>query len=221
MINEQDKQAILNGAYGIARNGIKVKFIGFNDDDLFPYKFAYYNDDDTVKHIANVTSDFNYYSDRDREDSLDIVGLYVNKPEPFDLKRALDGESLLDLRNNEKCWLYKSHKNGDLITEYENTHSHLENIEPLKYLRNDLDLSKCFGMWKEPKPVSNTVTLTLPCPLKEPKDGMWFIQDSRIIKSSYTKKNPSHSQVMLDDGFYFATKEDAQMWLDAMKNNRK
>ena len=140
----------------------------------------------------------------------------------------MDGESLLDLRNNEKCWLYKSHKNGDLITEYENTHSHLENIEPLKYLRNDLDLSKCFGMWKEPEPESksNTVTLTLPCPLKEPREEMaFFIACSGQLSidiSQYEEKNPdSYSKIILEEGGYFATKEDAQAWLDAMRNNRR
>lgn len=32
MISEQDKQAILNGAYGITRDGYKCKYIGTTDD---------------------------------------------------------------------------------------------------------------------------------------------------------------------------------------------
>ena len=33
MISEQDKQAILNGAFGKTRDGRKAKFIGFNHSD--------------------------------------------------------------------------------------------------------------------------------------------------------------------------------------------
>ena len=35
---------------------------------------------------------------------------YAERYEQFDLEKALAGEPLIDLHNNEKCWLYKSHK---------------------------------------------------------------------------------------------------------------
>jgi len=31
MISEKDKQAILNGAYGVSRSGLKCKFVGLVD----------------------------------------------------------------------------------------------------------------------------------------------------------------------------------------------
>lgn len=39
MISENDKQAILGGAYGVSRGGVKVKFIGMTNNTDYPYQF--------------------------------------------------------------------------------------------------------------------------------------------------------------------------------------
>lgn len=71
------------------------------------------------------------------------------------------------------------------------------------------------GMWEEPRP---TVTLTLPCPLKEPRDEMWFISSRfTIIKSA----GDGGSKEFLEEGRYFASEYDAQEWLNAMLNSRR
>lgn len=82
------------------------------------------------------------------------------------------------------------------------------------------ELSEC-TMWEEPRP---TVTITLPCPLKEPQPNMWYINaDREVVASSYENYQymTDYDLRIFGKGFYFATKEDAQAWLDAMRNNRK
>ncbi|MCT8823533.1 hypothetical protein KZ326_04060 [Glaesserella parasuis] len=214
MINESNKEAILNGACGISRDGYKCRYVGKNESSELPYLFVYYKSNGIVKDIVSISEQFRYLTDREHE--FDVIDLWENRVELFDLERALNGEPLIDLHNNEKCWLYKSHRNDNLIIEYENTDSHLENIEPLEYLHNDLDLSKCFSMWKEPEP--NTVTLTLPCPLKEPKDEMWFLHLEGVVRSTYNKNIPLDAFKKMP---YFGSKEDAQAWFDAMRDNRR
>ena len=67
-----------------------------------------------------------------------------------------------------------------------------------------------------------TITITLPCPLEKPQNGMWFIDELRVEKSSYTDDNQDAiNEDLLEAGCYFATKEDAQAWIDALKNNRR
>lgn len=235
MISEQDKQAILNGAYGITRNGTKVKYL-FTSDVNSPQSkclFAEYIEKEGKLDFHNslwLSEDFKFYT-HSKEHKLDVVGLWKDKPEPFDLERALAGEPVM-LRNGNKAFVKFQVPEEYLDVNYpligyqvyeDNSigHRHWTITGSWSMESDDRDSFDIIGMWKEPEPVSNTVTLTLPCPLKEPREGMWFIQDVKVIKSSYTKKNHLHNQEMLDDVFYFATKEEAQAWLDALKNNRR
>ena len=69
--------------------------------------------------------------------------------------------------------------------------------------------------WRE----KHTATVTIPCPLKEPRKDMWFIgQDMRIVKSLGVK-------CVNFDGmkrtFYFASVEEAELFRDAINNVRK
>ena len=221
MISAQDKQAILNGAYAIADNGLQARllFTAPIDKNRHPYLFLYKPPNTDNYFVQWLDNNFFHYSGS----SSNIVGLWKNTSEPFDLERALAGEPLIDLHNNDKCWLYKSHKNGNLITEYEYTHSHLENIEPLEYLQNGLDLSEYFGMWKEPEDQTN-IPLFPPKALKEPENAMWYIHfDSGTVKkSAYTKdtfKGPVTKKFAL--GLYFNSKEKAEAMLHFLKNNKE
>lgn len=105
-------------------------------------------------------------------------------------------QSLRDFMNN--CLINKNEFCG--LEHFRNNHSKV-------------------GMWKD-EPVQNTVTVTLPCPLKEPHDEMWFINlDGEVSKSNY-KKN-SISKESFERRIYFGSEQDAKAWFDAMKNNRR
>lgn len=217
MISNSDKQSILNGAYGVSRKGYKCKFVGLmNGTHSYVYMFVYFNTKGLIFNTEHLNEDFKYHTEF--ESPEDVVGLWEDKPEPFNLEKALNGEPLIDLHNNEKCWLYKSHKNGNLIIEYENTDSHLENIPRLQYLDKNLDLSKYYSMWKDNEPRTNTVTLTLPCPLREPRDEMWFLTFDDYMKSAYGKNIPLDN---FKRKHYFGSEADAQAWIDALKNSRR
>ncbi|WP_228403196.1 pyruvate kinase [Pasteurella canis] len=82
------------------------------------------------------------------------------------------------------------------------------------------------GMWEEPRP---TVTLTLPCPLKDVAIG-----DEIYILSGYSYQNNGVPEVLvrkhnnsteffnaINFGLAFKTKEDAEAWLEALKNSRR
>lgn len=53
---------------------------------------------------------------------------------------------------------------------------------------------------------------------------MWLINDDfEVVQSYYREGNKEKLNVekLLEQGRYFASEEDAQAWLDAMKNNRR
>ena len=76
-------------------------------------------------------------------------------------------------------------------------------------------------MWEEPRP---RVQLDLPCPLKEPQIDMWYISTNNrdVYKSGYCKgQNSSFNENELNAGRYFATREDAEEWVNAMRGARR
>lgn len=238
MISEQDKQAILNGAYGITRDGRKAFLIGFteNEHPVFEIttegKYA-------EKSIYKYLTDFHLVNNLNN--ALDIIGLWQDKPEPFDLERALAGEPVL-IRDGSKGYVF-ANLNDIAFKENMSCSDYLPLRGVIVYENNGKKLSSetwtlngrtssngeedyydIIGMWKEPQSEPNTVTLTLPCPLKEPRDEMWtFFDDGKIIKSAYKSTeveiSPPSSE-RFRNGYYFGSKEDAQAWVDAMRNNR-
>lgn len=137
----------------------------------------------------------------------------------FDLEKALGGDPFFNHRG-EKSYLLK-----DLSGIYSD-----EKQPFIGYTEKDngeITVFQCTlnyfvecNMWVEPRP---TVTLTLPCPLKEPREGMYRLSEELVLKSSYKidRPNGSYSKTAMDNGFYFATEEDAQAWANALKNNRE
>lgn len=146
---------------------------------------------------------------------------------PFDLEEALAGKPV-ELADGNKAYVKfkvddeytKSNKaaNPHILIgficgerdEYERECSWSING---KYFHGMESQSDIVGMWEEPRP---RVQLELPCPLKVWVEGCYLIDDDFKIKRStngwYRKQ--------LAEGRYFATEEDAQEWLNAMKNNR-
>ena len=219
MISEQDKQAILNGVLARTNNNKKAKFILKSEHEanfIYPYLFLISDKDKCYTDWYNE-----YLNSKQDKFNSSIVELWKDKPEPFDLERALAGEPVM-LRNGLKAHILKQIK--DTLIGY------FDECTPFSWeLNGDADRAAdsnhdIIGMWKEPEPVSNTVTLTLPCPLKELKNEMWFIgSDGVVFKSDFQKDNPKRTCNMdkFNAGLYFGSEEDAQAWLDAMRNNRR
>lgn len=208
MILEQDKKAILNGVLARTNNNKKAKFILKSEHEAnfnYPYLFLISDKDKCYTDWYNE----HLNSKQDKFNSS-IVELWQDEPEPFYLNRALAGEPITYA--DTPCYIYCSRLTNRFWVEALNgsfvvAHVALE------------DLQKCY-MCKEPKPEPHTVTLTLPCPLKEQTDEMWFLNlDNGVCKSNY-KKN-SISKETFERMIYFGSEKDAKAWLDAMRNNRR
>lgn len=103
MISNQDKQAILKGAYGISRKGYKCKFVGLiNGTHSYTYMFVYFNTKGLIFNTEHLNEDFKYHTEF--ESPEDVVGLWGDKPEPFNLEKALQGSPVL-LRNGSKAYV--------------------------------------------------------------------------------------------------------------------
>lgn len=158
--------------------------------------------------------------------------------EAFDLKKALAGEPVL-LRNGNKGYITADYSKffpnntfpyqgvflaGKSKTQYDRNSwgrdgNSFFDYKKYPYLENPFDI---VGMYDEGQ-TRPRVQLDLPCPLKEPQEGMWFITESgEAVKSNYRY---DYTDALNLEGFasglYFATKEDAQEWLDAMRNARR
>ncbi len=132
---------------------------------------------------------------------------------PFDLEKALAGEPLKDLHNGEKCWFIGESKlTDDYIFQNEEG-------ECFAVTKNVENIRKGYAMWEEPRP---RVQLDLPAPLKEPQEGMYVIDSNfEIYKSDFKEGRRRYSTKAFAQGRYFATREDAQEWLDALRNARR
>ncbi|HHE3514446.1 TPA: pyruvate kinase [Pasteurella multocida] len=150
---------------------------------------------------------------------------------PFNLEKALAGEPVV-LRGG--CKAYVKFKLPEpyttkmpLVGYYENA---LGRSVDMLWFENghasdeeDTHILDIYGMWEEPRP---TVTLTLPCPLKAVTVGqrVFYLdlnkQCERICAFLFQKDSTYHFN-LLKNGGIFSTEEDAQAWLDAMKNARR
>ncbi len=226
MISEQDKQAILNGAYGITRDGHKCKYIGSTDNCYYSNLFVIYNTSELIINSVKLTDNFTYYANNTHIN--DVVELWKDLPEPFNLEKALAGEPVM-LRCGLKAYVKFTappEYTGDYpLQGYSIVPDSSEGIifeswtlagtEFTNGVGHDNDI---IGMWKEPEPVSKNVTVTLPRALREPKDDMWYITESGVFKSSYKK---DISLTIFNNRSYFASEADAEAWLKAMQDSRR
>lgn len=145
----------------------------------------------------------------------------------FDLEKALTGEPV-KTRDGNKAYVIAIVDAPEELSNYHLIGYGFNGIHKEfmhwgktgKALLDDISCDDIVGMWEEPRP---TVTLTLPCPLKEPREDMYRLSDDIIIKSSYKIEKPegTYSKRAMNNGLYFATESDAQAWLDALKNSRR
>lgn len=220
MISEQDKKAILNGVLARTNNNKKAKFILKSEHEAnfnYPYLFLISDKDKCYTDWYNE----HLNSKQDKFNSS-IVELWQDEPEPFYLNRALAGEPICYGNDSRKYWVIGRTRENQYIENnvYVLQRDVTNTAQRLIYLFDLDDLTKNSVMWKEPQHKPQTVTLTLPCPLKEPKDEMWFITiDNEVSKSNY--KNNSISKETFERRIYFGSEQDAKAWLDAMRNNRR
>lgn len=148
----------------------------------------------------------------------------------FDLEKALAGEPVM-LKDGSKAFV----KFSVPIEPKENNFADIVGfkISGNEFVVKEWDSSgvarfaehcdSIVGMWEEPRP---TVTLTLPCPLKKIEQGqrVYFLNQGNFL-------NPIGSIIFNEDhicdcqlfknGGLFANKQDAQAWLDAMRDSRR
>lgn len=146
----------------------------------------------------------------------------------FDLEKALVGEPV-KLRNGDKAFVFKVLQNKNLQTPLIGYHINSSGAEFGITWQINGDYSVCtnendiIGMWEEPRP---RVQLDLPAPLENVEKGqeVYYLelgnQFSQVSKFNFNEDNPCAFQLYKNGGL-FATKEDAQEWLDAMKGARR
>ncbi|WP_458118753.1 pyruvate kinase [Mannheimia haemolytica] len=151
---------------------------------------------------------------------------------PFNLEEALAGKPVR-LRDGRKAHvkyeIHEKYSGGSLylISGYivNKTGKKAEAVSWTKRGKF-YDLANCFdnydilGMWEEPK--QPRIKVDLPAPLKEPREGMFYIEFGTIYQSKWKENEmiDNEQEAILTRGGYYATAEDAQEWLNAMKNNR-
>lgn len=222
MISENDKQAILNGAYGVNRNGKKCKFIGITDEPVYSHFFVYYDSSNQITTCCKLTKNFLYSIGDIR--GLDVVGLWEDKPESFDLERALSGEPVLT-RDGSKAYVQISISQPKELEHYSligfgyngEQKEFLHWDETGKVMADDYTCDDIVGMWRD-ESVQNKVTINLPYRLTKPQDEMWILTTDGCIQSNYDKNIPLH---ILESRPYFGSENDAKAWLDAMMNNHQ
>lgn len=225
MISKQDKQKFFDGEYGVNKAGVKVKYIGKTSlSGWYDHMVATLNE-------KNEIVDIHYLDDYLRGSASnrpfnDVIGLWQDKPEPFNLERALAGEPVIT-RDNCKAYVQAMVEQSEELLHYTLIGYGFNGInkEFLHWdknglsLKDDISCNDIIGMWKEPQPEPKTVTLTLPCPLKEPTGRKWYVNSE--LDTPVCKDTGIYDETFISKGCYFATKEDAKAWLDAMKNNRR
>lgn len=147
---------------------------------------------------------------------------------PFNLEEALAGKPCVNSK-------------GDKVVIFADVSNLLKTGTPIygvvypkvgmNYVENYSKTGQCsgfqsplVGMWKEKQPEVDVGVL--PAPLLEVDDGErvwgWMNYDGsfRTIEFTFEHRSESH-KAELGGGNVFATEEDAQAWLDAMKGARR
>ncbi|MFC0925146.1 pyruvate kinase [Pasteurella multocida] len=144
----------------------------------------------------------------------------------FDLEKALAGEPVV-LRNGSKAFVKFVLENPvceecamiGYVIDDRGRDSLIGWYKNGLYASCGGDGLDIVGMYEEPRP---TVTLTLPAPIKTAHHNQEVFKrgNSTIIRFYFDANRDKHRK-MLESGSLFYSEEDAQAWLDAMKNARR
>ncbi|MFC0938961.1 pyruvate kinase [Pasteurella multocida] len=161
---------------------------------------------------------------------------------PFDLEKALAGEPVV-LRNGNKAFVKFALENPvreecamiGYVIDDRGRDSLIGWYKNGLYASCGGDGLDIIGMYEEPRP---TVTLTLPSPITYPEenkrcytivindvdaydgDGS-FVSISDWVAEKENGDYDYQTKQRIREGLLFATEEDAQAWLDALKNARR
>ena len=202
-----DLQEALNGAPVQLRNGQKAYVVGLSKlcaEDGNSYIVGEYG-----RNLCNWSKDGKYWLNRESE--WDIVGMY-EEPE-------LTSEQVLEKAYQENLPLDAVGKKAFVIAKTKDGEYVMQCGEDNLYFASH---KTEWEFYKDPEPKSNTITVTLPKPFKAQKgDNFWFItedlDDNQQLKIDVILDSNGDSK-NYKDGNCFRTREDAQAWLDAMKN---
>ncbi|MCQ9124326.1 hypothetical protein [Rodentibacter caecimuris] len=224
MLTEEIRQAILNGEPAITKGGHKAQYFGEDYlDNEDPYGFVVFPENGAERafiswHHADLTSDF---------PENDIIGLWKDKPEPFDCSRALAGEPVL-LRNQLKGYILKQ-IDDTLIGYFDHSSPISWGLDGSRSQTADSSFD-IIGMWKEPENAQANAQAQykeLPKPITEFGDleKAWFVgsMPSCLFPAYYSSKNFNDLDVKLrlQNKQLFATEEHAQLWCDALSGKLK
>lgn len=141
---------------------------------------------------------------------------------PFNLNAALNKEPFTQIKSINSDQPLKCYIIGKSLINTSDQYYIIQREDSTLTEVSLFTLETYYKMYEEPRP---TINVTLPCPLKEPQPDMWFITSSfTVTQSTYssdTTKEKTVSEEMLKQGLYFATREDAQAWLNTLKNSRR
>lgn len=205
MLSEKEIEVLKAGAYGVTRDGRKVKYLGKVSSNTNGW--LTFNKLNEIQDVFLQYSTFASYFNK-TEHELDIVGLWEDRPEPFNLERALAGEMIVE--NNVHYWLVaQSRANKD---EYI-----LEDLEGNTTTCRLDELYNKFTMWKEPEPVKPSAD-DLPKPIRELDDitEIWRItvdcDENRLVPHRTIKGSgwTSGERERAANGCYYATEEDCR-----------
>lgn len=171
-----------------------------------------------------------------------VLDVHVNTEEekemkPFNLEKALAGEYCVTRSGNKaKAVYYLPELDKDVffgfVIEGATWHACVWNLEGFAECAPEVETEKSdiIGMWEDKQP---EVTVTFPAPLKEVKEGqeVWSYgfnptecllnPDCNHIYSMTFKAKIYFHTYLLETGQLFATKEDAEASLKAMKGARR
>lgn len=203
-----DLQEALNGASVQLRNGQKAYVVGLSKvgaEDGNSYIVGEYE-----RNLCNWSKDGKYWLNRESE--WDIVGMY-EEPE-------LNSEQVLERAYQENLPVNALGKEVFVIAKTKNGDYVIQEDRDIIYIA---DLRYKWEFYKDHAPKSDTITVTLPKPFK-PKmgeeyffiriKGLFFDFDIDKLEFDDSEFCIKHSST----GRCFRTLEDAQKWLDAMKN---
>lgn len=207
MLSKYEIEQLKKGSFGVLRDGTKVKYLG----ELTNSKFAWaqYDEQDKISLVVADYDDFQFYIGSASISQRDVIGLWGDKYEPFDLERALAGEPVL-LANNKKAYILK-HVEGALIGHYDTHSPYLWHFTG-RATNHDFNI---IGMWKEPEPVNQSAD-DLPKPIRKFGDleKIWYVnKTNRGYEPSATSKVHGWTAFQYESlrkNCYYATKEDCQ-----------
>lgn len=216
VISSDKLEEFKNGALGVTRNGLRARFIHQENKGSCTVVAVFWNDGIQLQRYSALP----YYYLNDNND-LDIVGLWEDKPEPFDLERALAGEPVL-LKSGEKAFVLNNieplmYSNYPLIgvdNNGEPLHWDKTGICGSRGLGGELNI---IGMWKDPVPFKPSAD-DLPKPIRDFGDleEVWYVEldaHKNIYDPNNSIKGDHWSNwqyARLNNGFYYATKKDCQ-----------